>query len=169
MTSRTDNGGKCTAFFSGSFDPFTRGHESIVMRALTLFDNVVIGIGINPAKETMMSAEQRKEWIESVFLRNSRIKVISYSGMTTDAAREANATCIIRGVRNADDFIYEQQMAEYNRQASGLETLFLPALPDEREISSTQLRELVHQGKDIRSLLPHHYSAHLFNELFATR
>ncbi len=145
---------KHIAFFSGSFDPFTRGHESIVRRALQLFDEVVVGIGINPNKTPMMSVDDRVAWIESVFEGEPKVKVISYSGLTVDAAKSVGATCIVRGVRNAKDFEYEQGMAEYNRNAAGLETVMLPALPAECEISSTEVRRLIAEGGDLTAFLP---------------
>lgn len=153
------------AFFAGSFDPFTRGHESIAKRALALFDELVIGIGINPDKTPLLSVMQRIEWIETVFCHDPRVSVISYSGYTVDAACKANATCIIRGVRNADDFCYEKQMADYNMQASGIDTVILPALPGEADISSSQLRQLIATKSDVSHLLPHHFPQHMLEEL----
>ena len=166
MTS-LNNASRHIEFFAGSFDPFTRGHQSIVLRSLSLFDEVVIGIGINPAKSAMMTVEQRMEWIESVFHNYPQVSVVNYSGLTVDAARQAGAVCLIRGVRGADDLAYEQQVADYNRKATGIETVFLPALPEEEEISSTLLRSLIRQHKDVKHLLPHNYPQHVADALFA--
>ncbi len=149
------------AFFSGTFDPFTRGHESIVRRTLQLFDAVVIGIGINPDKVPMMSVANREMWIKSVFEGEDRVSVVSYSGLTVEAAQAAGATCIVRGVRNAKDFDYEQAMAEYNRNAAGIETVMLLALPGECEISSTQVRKLIAEGGDLADFLPTKCNLHL--------
>lgn len=169
MTSPTNHGHhRRIAFFSGSFDPFTRGHESIARRALALFDELVIGIGINPDKKPLMSVEQRIEWIEAVFCHDPRVRVISYSDYTIHAAGRVNASCLIRGVRNAKDFCYEKQMADYNMHASGIDTVMLPALPNEADISSTQLRQIITgTGGDISPLLPHHFPKHILAELMA--
>ena len=89
----TDPEGQRVALFPGSFDPFTRGHESIVRRALPLFDRFVIAIGVNADKRSFMTMEQRKAWIENVFKDEPRVKIITYSGLTVDAARETGAQC----------------------------------------------------------------------------
>ncbi|MBQ0115185.1 MAG: pantetheine-phosphate adenylyltransferase, partial [Bacteroidales bacterium] len=103
------------AMFAGSFDPFTRGHESIVRRGLELFDRIIVGIGINPDKKPLMTAEERKQWIDAVFADEPRVSVIAYTGLTVDAARQHGARFLLRGVRTADDFLYEQHMVEVNR------------------------------------------------------
>ena len=113
------------ALFPGSFDPFTRGHESIVRRALPLFDTIVIAIGINPDKPGFMNMEKRKAWIEGVFHDEPRVKVVSYTGLTVDVARQHKAHYLLRGVRMIQDFETEMHMAEINRQLSGLETVLL--------------------------------------------
>ena len=125
-----DNEGKRIALFPGSFDPFTRGHESIVRRALPLFDKFVIAIGVNADKRSFMSMEQRKALIEDVFKDDPRIEVISYSGLTVDVAREVGAKFIVRGVRLIQDFENEKHLAEVNRDISGIETILLYTLPE---------------------------------------
>ncbi|MGM9803441.1 MAG: pantetheine-phosphate adenylyltransferase [Muribaculaceae bacterium] len=161
MTSPTDNG-RHIAFFTGSFDPFTRGHESIVLRALPLFHEVVIGIGINPSKTPMLSLQQRLDLIKATFACHKQVRVMSYEGLTVDAARQIGATCIIKGIRNATDLQYEQKMANYNRDASGIETLFLFTLPGEEGISSTCFRQMVATGQPVGHLLPRNCPKHLF-------
>ncbi|MBQ6079463.1 MAG: pantetheine-phosphate adenylyltransferase [Muribaculaceae bacterium] len=149
-----DNGGKRVALFPGSFDPFTRGHESIVRRALPLFDEFVIAIGVNADKRSFMSMEQRKAWIESVFKDAPTVRVITYNGMTINAAREVGAQFIVRGVRLIQDFENEKHLAEVNRDLSGIETILLYTLPEYSHISSSIVRELVRYGQDVSAYLP---------------
>lgn len=129
-----------TAVFVGSFDPFHDGHKSIVQRALQLFDRVVVGIGINPDKQYMFSVEERIERIRAAFPDND-IAVEAYSGLTIDFARSHGAQYIVKGVRNATDFVYEQQQAEWNKQHGGIETVLLLAEPGLEELSSTNVRK----------------------------
>ena len=140
--------------FAGPFAPFTRGHESIVRRGLELFDRIIVGIGINPDKKPLMTAEERKQWIDAVFADEPRVSVIAYTGLTVDAARQHGARFLLRGVRTADDFLYEQHMAEVNRDLAGIETVMLNTLPHLSEISSTKVRELIANGDDISALVP---------------
>ena len=149
-----DNEGKRIALFPGSFDPFTRGHESIVRRALPLFDKFVIAIGVNADKRSFMSMEQRKALIEDVFKDDPRIEVISYSGLTVDVAREVGAKFIVRGVRLIQDFENEKHLAEVNRDISGIETILLYTLPEYSHISSSIVRELYRYGQDVSVYLP---------------
>lgn len=150
----TDNNGKRVALFPGSFDPFTCGHESIVRRALPLFDKFVIAIGVNVDKRSFMSMEQRKALIESVFEDDPRVEVISYTGMTVDAARDVGAQFIVRGVRLIQDFENEKHLAEVNRDLTGIETILLYTLPEYSHISSSIVRELVRYGQDVSNYLP---------------
>ena len=149
-----DNEGKRVALFPGSFDPFTRGHESIVRRALPLFDRFYIAIGVNADKRSYMSMEQRKAWIESVFRDDPRIEVITYTGMTVDVAREVGAKYIVRGVRLIQDFENEKHLAEVNRDLTGIETILLYTLPEYSHISSSIVRELARYGQDVSPYLP---------------
>lgn len=149
-----DNEGKRVALFPGSFDPFTRGHESIVRRALPLFDKFVIAIGVNADKHAFMTMEQRKAWIERVFKDDPRVEVVTYSGMTIDIAREVGAHFIVRGVRLIQDFENEKHLAEVNRDLSGIETILLYTLPEYSHISSSIVRELARYGQDVSAYLP---------------
>jgi pantetheine-phosphate adenylyltransferase len=149
-----DNKGKRVALFPGSFDPFTRGHESIVRRALPLFDKFVIAIGVNADKHAFMTMEQRKAWIERVFKDDPRVEVITYSGMTVDVAREVGAEFIVRGVRLIQDFENEKHLAEVNRDLTGIETILLYTLPEYSHISSSIVRELARYGQDVSKYLP---------------
>jgi len=149
-----DNEGMRIALFPGSFDPFTRGHESIVRRSLPLFDKFVIAIGVNTDKRSFMTMEQRQAWIKSVFKDDPRVSVITYTGLTVDIAREVNAQFIVRGVRLIQDFENEKHLAEVNRDLSGIETILLYTLPEYSHISSSIVRELYHYGQDVRAYLP---------------
>jgi len=142
------------ALFPGSFDPFTRGHESIVRRALPLFDEIVVAIGVNGSKKSFMTVEQRVKWIEGVFGDEPKVRVIGYSGMTVDAARDVGAEFIVRGVRLIQDFENEKHLAEVNRDLSGIETVLLYTLPEDSHISSSIVRELLHYGEDVSAYLP---------------
>ena len=145
------------AIFPGSFDPFTVGHHSIVMRALPLFDKIVVAIGTNAAKYAMMSESRRVEALRELYADNEKIEVISYEGLTVDAAKMCGAKCILRGVRRIQDFEYEKNLAEVNRSISGLETVLLYTLPEFGHISSSIVRELIRYGRDVSSLLPDGY------------
>ena len=149
-----DNQGQRIALFPGSFDPFTRGHESIVRRALPLFDRFIIAIGVNADKRSFMTMEQRKAWIESVFNDDPRVEVLTYSGLTVDLAREVGAQFIVRGVRLIQDFENEKHLAEINRDLTGIETILLYTLPEYSHISSSIVRELVRYGQDVSPYLP---------------
>lgn len=150
----TDNEGMRVALFPGSFDPFTRGHESIVRRALPLFDKFVIAIGVNADKRAFMTMEQRQAWIEQVFKDDPRVQVVTYTGMTVDVAREVGAQFIVRGVRLIQDFENEKHLAEVNRDLTGIETILLYTLPEDSHISSSIVRELARYGQDVSAYLP---------------
>ena len=143
--------------FVGSFDPFTIGHASIVRRALPLFDHIIIGVGVNERKKSMLNAEERVRRIKRLYADNSKIEVKAYSDLTIDFARREQATYIIKGVRSVKDFEYEREQADVNRLLSGVETIFLYAEPQLSSISSTMVRELQHFGRDISKFLPKGY------------
>ena len=135
------------ALFPGSFDPFTDGHEAIVRRALNVFDQVVVAIGINSDKQYLYSPYQRKTIVQERFKGDTRVSVVTYSDMTIECCHRNNATAIIRGVRNAKDLEYEQTVAAVNHKlAPEIETFLIPALPEHKGISSTLIREqLLHK------------------------
>lgn len=143
-----------TGIFVGTFDPFTIGHDSIVRRALPLFDQLVIGVGYNEHKQTMASIEERVEAIKSLYAQEPKISVEAYSDLTVDFASRVYAQYIIKGVRSVKDFEYEREQADVNRQLTGIETLLLFAEPHLASISSSVVRELKHFGKDVTSFLP---------------
>lgn len=144
---------KSTALFPGSFNPFTKGHADIVSRALNMFDEVIIGIGINSEKP-QNSASKNLENIKKTYADEPRVKIITYNTLTADVVKEENATCIIRGIRNEVDLKYESEIARANYTLFGVETVFLLASPELKEISSSLVRELERYGKNITDLLP---------------
>lgn len=141
------------ALFPGSFNPFTIGHANIVSRALKMFDKVIIGIGVNYEKPQDNIAENLKE-IETKYADEPRVKIITYSTLTADVVEKENATCIIRGIRNDVDLKYESEIAQVNYTLFKVETIFLLASPELKEISSSIVRELQKFGKNITDLLP---------------
>lgn len=143
-----------TSIFTGSFDPFTIGHDDIVRRILPLFDKIVIGIGVNERKKYMFTAEERKAQISRLYAAESKIEVKTYSDLTVDFARRENASFIIKGVRSVKDFEYEREQADINRQLSGIETLLLYSDPRYSAVSSSMVREVMHFGRDVSEFLP---------------
>ena len=139
-----------TGVFVGSFNPFTIGHDSIVKRALPLFDRLVIGVvGDNVHKPDMPSAEERMQAIRELYANEQRIEVKPYHGLAMDFAKAEGAQYIIKGVRSVSDFEYEQWQADFNRRIGGIETLLLYTEPELASVSSSALRELQHFGVDI--------------------
>lgn len=130
-----------------------------------MFSHVVVGIGINPDKKGVMSTELRWQLIEAVFAGDSRVSVVSYSGMTVDAVKAAGACCIVRGVRDVADFDYEIKIADFNRNIAGIDTLFLPAHPALAGISSTALRQEIARGGNVSGMLPSGCPQHIVDEL----
>ena len=142
------------AIFPGSFDPFTKGHESLLRRGLTLFDRIVIGVGINQSKQALHSTDQRIESLRKLFAGDPRIEVEGYSDLTVDFARRHHARFILRGIRSVKDYEYEMNVADLNRRLSGVETVILFTEPELAFISSTIVKELKHFGKDISPYIP---------------
>ena len=143
-----------TGIFTGSFDPYTIGHDDILRRALPLFDRIVIGIGVNERKSYMQCAEERMKTIKAIYADEPKVEVKTYSDLTIDFARRENARYIIKGVRSFKDFEYERDQADINRELSGIETLLLYADPRYSAVSSSMVRELIHFGQDVSSYLP---------------
>ena len=144
-----------TGVFIGSFNPFTIGHDSIVRRALPLFDRLVIGVvGDNVHKPDMPSAEERIKAIRELYADLKQIEVKCYNGLAMDFAKAESAHYIIKGVRSVSDFEYEQWQADFNRRIGGIETILLYTEPELASISSSALRELQHFGIDVSPYLP---------------
>ena len=142
------------AVFPGSFDPFTLGHYDIVRRGLSLFDHITIGIGRNSLKRDTFPIRERLATIERLFANESRVDVKIYDCLTVDFARQEQAHFILRGVRCVEDFEYERNMAEANKQLGDMETILLYTRPEYAHISSTLVRDLFSYGKDISAFLP---------------
>ena len=144
-----------TGLFAGTFDPFTIGHDSIVRRALPLFDRLVIGVvGDNVHKPGMSPAEKRIKIISELYQNEPAIEVKPYYGLAMDFARQEGAQFIVKGVRSVSDFEYEQWQADFNRRLGGIETILLYTEPELASVSSSALRELSHFGVDVSEFLP---------------
>ncbi len=143
------------ALFAGSFDPFTKGHKSIIDRALqSVADEVVVAIGVNTNKKSMFTLAERMEAIKAVYKDEPRVRVESYVGLTTDYAQGIDASFLLRGVRSVKDFEYERDIAEVNRRLTGIETVLLFTEPELACVSSSVVRELLSYNKDIKEFLP---------------
>ncbi len=142
------------AIFPGSFDPITLGHCDIVKRGINLFDEIIIAIGENSTKKYMFSLQERKSFIEKTFEGNSKIKVMTYSGLTTDFCKEINADFILRGLRNPADFEFEKAIAHTNQKIGQIETIFLLASVETSFISSSIVREIINFKGTYENLVP---------------
>lgn len=143
------------AFFPGSFDPFTKGHEDIVLRAIGLFDEIVVGIGQNSNKKRYFELEKMKKYIESTF-EGKPVRVITYQDLTANVAKQVGAKYILRGLRNTTDFEYENSISQVNRHINNeLETIFLITSPHLAPISSTIIRDLHRFGSPVDQYLPY--------------
>ena len=142
------------ALFPGSFDPFTLGHQDIVERGVTIFDEIVIGIGHNADKNYMFSLDQRKMFIEQCFQNNPKVKVMDYVGLTIDFCKSIEANYLLRGVRNNGDFEFEKAIARTNRELSDIETVFLLTSVQTSYISSSIVREVNRNKGDYKQFVP---------------
>lgn len=143
-----------TGIFTGSFDPFTIGHDDIVRRALPLFDRIVIGVGVNSRKKTMQTIEERVEAIRRIYGGMEQIEVKQYSDLTVDFAKREGAKFIIKGIRSIKDFEYEREQADTNQKIGDVETVLFFADPQLASVSSSVVRELAHFGRDVSEFLP---------------
>ncbi len=143
------------AIFPGSFDPFTRGHAALVEEALRLFDRIVIGIGSNPAKQGLLTVENRCRLVADVFAREPRVEAQIYTGLTGDFARQTGACAILRGVRNTTDFEYERTMEATNRRIyPDITTVMLFTPAGVADIASSTVREVLAFGRSVREFMP---------------
>ena len=142
------------AIFPGSFDPITLGHVDIINRALPLFDEIIIAIGVNTEKAYMFSLEERVRFIEENYKNEPRITVTTYSGLTTEFCKSQNVEFILRGLRNPADFEFEKAIAQTNRKLANIETVFLLTSATTSFISSSIVRDVYHHGGDISELVP---------------
>ncbi len=142
------------AIFPGTFDPFTVGHYSVVKRALTFMDEIIIGIGINENKKTYFPVEKRLEMVRQLYKDEPKIKVESYDCLTIDFAKQVDAKFIVRGIRTVNDFEYEETIADINRKLADIETILLFTEPELTCVSSTIVRELLQYNKDVSRFVP---------------
>ncbi len=143
-----------TILFPGTFDPFTLGHEAIVRRALPMATHLIVAVGFNVQKKSLMTVDKRLEMIRAVFANEPKVEALSYNGLTMEFAKEVGAQLILRGVRNALDFEYESAIAQVNWKMSGIDTLFLLPLEEHSSISSSIVRELLLHHADVSAFLP---------------
>lgn len=144
-----------TAVFPGSFDPFTLGHESIVRKAMPLFDHIIVAIGANSSKSSTFDLEQRTRWIQETFADNKKVEVIPFKGLTVDFCREHNAQFILRGLRNPNDYQYESSIAQMNQALNPeVTSVFLICDPEYAAISSSIVREIYKNGGNVFQFLP---------------
>ncbi|MFD2697358.1 pantetheine-phosphate adenylyltransferase [Mesonia sediminis] len=142
------------AVFPGSFDPITLGHYDIIERGLTLFDEIILAIGVNAEKKYMFSLDERIEFLNKTFEHEKKIKVMPYKGLTIDFCKAQNADFILRGLRNPADFEFEKAIAHTNRKLSSIETLFLLTSSGKSYISSSIVRDVIRNNGDYTVLVP---------------
>ena len=146
---------KKVAVFPGSFDPFTIGHEEIVRRALSLFDEIIIAVGANALKKSYYSLSTRKGMILKVFQNEPRIRVDHYEGLTVDYCKKNGAQYLLRGLRTAADFEFERAIAQVNKaMATDVESVFLLTVPEHSPINSTIVRDIIRSGGDASMFVP---------------
>lgn len=142
------------AIFPGSFDPITLGHYDIIMRGITVFDELIIAIGKNADKKYMFTLEERMRFISEAFKEEKQIKVLTYEGLTVDFCKKVDADYILRGLRNPGDFEFEKAIAHTNRKLSEIETVFLLTSSGKSYISSSIVRDVIRNGGDYTGLVP---------------
>lgn len=142
------------AIFPGSFDPLTLGHYDIIKRGITLFDEIIVSIGVNSLKEYMFSVEERKQFIEDAFADEPKIKVMTYKGLTVDFCKEIGVEFILRGLRNPADFEFEKAIAQTNRDLAPIETVFLLTSASTSYIASSIVRDVIRNNGDYTKLVP---------------
>lgn len=146
---------KKVAVFPGSFDPITKGHESIIKRALPLFDQIIVAIGVNSQKSYLFPLETREQWLKEIFKDDPKVQVVQYQKLTVDLCKDYNAQFILRGLRNTVDFNYEKNIAQMNKAMEcGIETIFYITEPELSSINATIVREIYKNGGDITQFTP---------------
>ena len=143
------------ALFPGSFDPFTSGHLNILSRALTIFDEVIVAVGVNQAKKGFFTMEQRQDIIAQATKNLKGVRIISYDCLTVDICRQLGVKHIVRGVRNMTDFDNEQAVADANRHlAPEIDTIIIPTAQEYSHISSSAVRDILRHNGDTSLFLP---------------
>lgn len=143
------------AIFPGSFDPFTVGHESIVRRSVSLFDTIIVAVGVHSGKQPLMSVASRVAMINEVFRNDDKVSCASFEGLTVDFCRKVNANYMLRGIRTAADFEYERAIAQINKKMlPEVESVFLLTNPEHTPVNSTIIRDIIRNGGDASQFLP---------------
>jgi pantetheine-phosphate adenylyltransferase len=143
------------AVFPGSFDPFTVGHESVLLRALPLFDKIVVMIGVNNTKKSLFPIESRKLMIEELFSNEPKVEVQVFDGLTVEFCKKKGAKYILRGLRTSADFEYERSIAQVNKKMTeSIETVFILTLPEHTPINSSVVRDIINHHGDVRIFVP---------------
>ena len=146
---------KTTAVFPGSFDPLTKGHESVVLRAIPLFDEIIVAVGVNSSKKYYFTLEQRLDSIGKVFAGEEKVKVGQYEGLTVDFCKSSGANYILRGLRTSADFEFERGIAQMNRSMMPeIDTVFILSSPELSGINSTIDRDILRNGGDATQFVP---------------
>ncbi len=146
---------KRIAVFPGSFDPVTKGHESIVRRSVNLFDKLIIALGENSQKQSYFSMEQRLSWLRELFGQEEKIEISQYNGLTVEFCREKKARFILRGLRTSADFEFERGIGQMNKMmCPDIETVFLLCEPEYASLSSSIVRDILRHGGDVSRFLP---------------
>jgi pantetheine-phosphate adenylyltransferase len=146
---------KRVAIFPGSFDPITKGHENILLRALPLFDEIIVAIGKNSSKQNYFSLEQREKWLKQVFANEPKVRVETYTGLTIDFCKKMNANYILRGLRTSADFEFEKAIAQNNKiMAPEIETIFILPVSELSAINSTIVRDIIRNGGNAEPFVP---------------
>ena len=143
------------AVFPGSFDPFTVGHENIVLRALSLFDRIIVAIGVHSTKQPLLPIEARVKMVSQVFQSCEQVSVDYFEGLTVDYCRKVKATHMLRGIRTSADFEYERAIAQINkRMLPTVESVFLLTTPEHTPVNSTIIRDIIRNNGDASLFLP---------------
>jgi len=146
---------KNIAVFPGSFDPVTKGHQSIVLRALPLFDEIIVAVGVNSSKEYFFTLEQRLDWLGKVFAKEPKIRIEQYQGLTIDFCKAQKAQFILRGLRTSADFEFERGIAQMNRvMYPEVDTVFILSTPELSSINSTIVRDILRNAGDVTQFVP---------------
>ncbi|TWO34437.1 pantetheine-phosphate adenylyltransferase [Seonamhaeicola sediminis] len=142
------------AIFPGSFDPLTLGHFDIIKRGVTLFDELIVAIGVNADKKYMFSLEDRKKFIEETFTDEPKVKVMTYEGLTVEFCKKIDVDFILRGLRNPADFEFEKAIAHTNRELANIETVFLLTSAETSYIASSIVRDVIRNNGNYTKLVP---------------
>ena len=148
----------------GSFDPPTNGHIDVINRCSKIFTEIIVGVVVNPSKDSLFTRNERSEMLEKIFQDKQNIKIDSFEGLLVDFASKNNVDAIVKGLRAMTDFDYEFQMAQANSTLAGYETIFIPSSPEYGYLSSSMVKEIHSYGGDVSSLVPIEVLKSLSNE-----